>query len=154
MLEHPVPSISWRTPRQRVSLVHFRWEFGTGETACSKHVPEGAKVDSTQNRQITCHECLYQIYDIQNKRPQNNLLFVKIMKNNDELVKLIWREVDRFEANGGKLGAQKRLAEAIGIKPDLLNDILWGRASVTDKVARYFGYTKVVGFIKDENYRQ
>lgn len=73
------------------------------------------------------------------------------MKNNDELVKLIWQEIEKFEASGGKSGAQKRVAEALGISAGFLNDILKGRAPVTAQVAEYFGYTKVTGFVKDEN---
>jgi len=64
------------------------------------------------------------------------------MKNNDDLVKLIWQEIDR-------LGSQKEVADAIGITAGFLNDILAGRAPVPDRVAQYFGYTRVVGFVKD-----
>ena len=63
------------------------------------------------------------------------------MKTNDELVKLLEKEIDR-------LGSQRRVAKAIGITPGFLNDVLQGRAPVTQQIAAYFGYSKVTGFVK------
>jgi hypothetical protein len=65
------------------------------------------------------------------------------MKTNDELVALLKKEIKKH-------GDQKALAERIGITPGFLNDILVGRAPVTQQVAEYLGYNKVTGFEKRE----
>ena len=141
-LSYPVPSISWRKGSFPYSKVHFAWEFGAGGTACGAHILRGSIVNRDTNRQITCQKCLLTIYGIPLHSPKQNLFLEKIMKNNDDLIKLIWKEVDR-------LGSQKKVAEAIGVTPGFLGDILHGRTPVTDQVASYFGYTKVTGFVKD-----
>lgn len=142
-----MPSVSWKSSGGPESKVHFGWEFGVGGTACVKRIPRKSKVNREFNREITCQDCLKIIYDI----PFNSIrilpIFRKRMKNNDDLVKLIQKEIERF-------GSQKKVADAIGITQGFLNDILRGRAPVTDQVAQYFGYTKVVGFIKDESKRK
>lgn len=64
------------------------------------------------------------------------------MKTNDELLDILWDKVN-------EAGSQKKVADEIGISAGFLNDILQGRAPVTDQVARYLGYKKVKGFVKD-----
>ena len=66
------------------------------------------------------------------------------MNNNDDLLKLILREIER-------LGSQKALADEIGISLGFLNDIVQGRAPVTQQVAEYFGYKKITGFVRDDS---
>ena len=112
-----------------------------GETACSRRIPKHSRVDVSQNRKITCPVCLSQIYDIKSNPVKGNRLSFKNMKNNDDLVKLIYQEIERLGIT------QSDMARRLNITPGFLNDVLHGRAPVTSEIAKHFGYAKVTGFI-------
>lgn len=155
MGEYPVPSVSWRTKSgKKESSVHFLWEFGTGDVACGSSIPARASVNKMTDRAITCQHCLYQIYDIpywnntKKTRIARKINFYErfMLNKNEDLVVLLEEEVKKF-------GSQKALAERIGISLGFMNDILHSRAPVTQQVAEYLGYNKVVGFVKSDNGR-
>ena len=44
--------------------------------------------------------------------------------------------------------SQKQVAAELGISPQFLNDLLWGRKEITPRVAEVMGYRREVVFVK------
>ena len=62
------------------------------------------------------------------------------MKTENEFRELIQGAIEQH-------GTQSALADAIGITPQYLSDILKARRSISEHVASFFGYKRVVLFV-------
>lgn len=55
---------------------------------------------------------------------------------------LLWQDA--------RASSQKELAAKLKISPQYLSDIMGGKRSVPDTVARFYGYRRFYGFLKAE----